>query len=495
MQWFLVFGGKTRMLKQFRSFSKNNFFISASILYVIGTILLQGISFLTTPIFTRIMEPDDFGITAVFFTWVAFFSIFIGFQVSGSVATARIHMEEFQFANYLRNITLLTITVSIVVISILMIFRTYLANILSIEERLVPHLLIQSLGTSLSALYGMYLVQTKQPKTKIIYAGVVSISLVILGLLLVLNLDTDKYLGRIWAGTIVNIAITIYVLATFLQRKKGMNFILEDWKFCLKLSAPLLVHLIATTIIGQSSRLFIVEYEGETEAAIFTVAFGIGMIGLLIADAFNNAWSPWYLDHTKSGKVKLVNQYARNYSMIIASGFVLVMLLTPEILRFMAPEPYWSGSYTVLLITIGVFFQFLYRFPLGYEQYKKNMKWVALCTIVSAAINLVLNYLLVPMRGIEGAAIAMLIAYLVLFTLHELVARFILGDYNVKFSSYIPSALVVIIAMLFSYILMESFYFRLVAAIGYCIIFSYLAYRIWSGEPAPKLIKERNGAR
>ncbi|MDN3450103.1 oligosaccharide flippase family protein [Planococcus sp. APC 3906] len=483
------------MLGKLRSFGKNNYFISASLLYVLGTVLLQGISFLTTPIFTRIMDTSDYGITAVFATWVTFIAVFISFQVSSSIASARIHMKEEEFTNYLRNITLLTVVSGTLIMSGGLLFASSLAGLLSIKEKLIPHLMLQSYGTSLSTLYGMYLIHTKQPKTKIIFAGIVSISLVMLGLLLVFSMNDDRYLGRIWAGSIVNLFIIAFVLYTFLYNKKNAKFKLADWSFCLKLSWPLIIHLVATTIIGQSSRLFIVKFIGETEAAIFTVAFSIGIIGMLIADAFNNAWSPWYLDNTKNGQKQQVNEYAKRYSMVISSGFVMIMLLTPELLRFMAPEPYWNGKYSVLLIAIGVFFQFLYRFPLGYEQFNKNMKWVAFCTIVAAVLNLGLNYLLVPLMGIEGAAIAILLSYIVLFLLHEFVARVIIGGYNIRFSTYIPATSVALLAFFLSYLTMDYFYFRLMVASGYATLFIFTAYRIWSGGTVPKLIKDRNGAR
>ncbi|MGO1057751.1 oligosaccharide flippase family protein [Planococcus sp. FY231025] len=482
------------MFGKLRSFGKNNYFISASLLYVLGTVLLQGISFLTTPIFTRIMDTVDFGITAVFATWVAFIAVFIGFQVSASIATARVHMEEQRFVEYVRNITLLTVVAGAVFIAGGLLFKPALAGLLSLEERLIPHLLLQSYGTSLSTLYGMYLIHTKQPKVKIIFAGAVSISLVVLGLLFVISMADDRYLGRIWAGTIVNFAIIAFVLYIFLFNQKRTAFKISDWSFCLKLSWPIIIHLVATTVIGQSSRLFIVEFLGETEAAVFTVAFSIGIIGMLIADAFNNAWSPWYLDHTRSGDKGKVNQYAKHYSLVISSAFVMVMLLTPELLRFMAPEPYWNGKYTVLLITIGVFFQYLYRFPLGYEQFKKNMKWVAFCTIISAVLNLGLNYLLVPLMGIEGAAIAILISYIVLFLLHEFVARKVIGGYNINFSTYIPATAIALGAFLLAYLTVDYFFFRAMAALGYGTVFMLAAYRIWSGGTVPKLIKDRNGA-
>lgn len=438
-----------------------------------GTFLLKGISFITTPIFTRLLNTSDFGITAVFTTWVTFFSVFIAGQVSGSVGTARIHMSDDKFNSYLRNITILGITCASAVISVSLLFRNELAAILRIEVRLIPDLLIQAFGTAMSMLYITYLIQTKQPKKQIIFAVLVSIVTVILSIYLVLSLEQNKYMGKIMGASIANVAIIIFVLTYFL-RKNGEKVNLSDWKFCLMLSMPLIVHLVANIVIGQSNRVILNQLLGTTETSIYSVAHSVGLLGMLFADACNNAWSPWYLERTKSGETNSVNKYARNYIFVICSTFVVVLLLAPEIVKIMAPQPYWGSTKTIIIITVSVFFQFLYRFPLGYEQYAKNLKWVAACTITTALLNVSLNYFLIPMLGIEGAGWATLVSYITLFGLHELVARCIIKQYNIKFQSYIPSVAICFSVAIFAYLFINIWYLRY---LGICI---YLAiFLLW----------------
>ena len=48
----------------------------ASFWFVVSNVMLKGISFITTPIFTRILGPNDYGITSVFVSWEGVISIF-----------------------------------------------------------------------------------------------------------------------------------------------------------------------------------------------------------------------------------------------------------------------------------------------------------------------------------------------------------------------------------------------------------------------------------
>lgn len=102
------------------------------------------------------------------------------------------------------------------------------------------------------------------------------------------------------------------------------------------------------------------------------------------------------------------------------------------------------------------------------------MKWVAVSTIISAAINLLLNYLFIPKWGIIGAAFATYISYVFLFLMHELVARKIIGGYNIRFLNYVPGIVAVNILAIVSNFLVEYWLIRY--ALLAIFVFSIVLY-------------------
>lgn len=463
------------MLKKLQSLLSSNYFIQASLFYILGTFFLQGISFLTTPIFTRVLLPSDFGVTSVFSTWVTFFAVFIAAQVSGSIAPSRIHMTEERFHSYLKNIIYLGILCAAALSVLCLVFRIQLSRWLQIEPAMMLHLLIQAYGSALSTFYTTYLIQTKKPKQQIVFSILVAVITTVMGLALVLSIQNGKYWGKILAGTAVNAVIILYVLIYFLPFKSS-NTIFKDWKYCLRLSMPLIVHLLANIIIGQSSRVILTELLGEAETGRYYVAYNIGIIGMLFVEACSKAWTPWYLDNTQKRDTLLVNRFSKLFVGVSACAFAGVALFTPEILKIMAPESYWGTSSTTLLIIFSVFFQFLYRFPLGYEQYCQNMKWVAACTLVTAFVNVRLNYIFIPMFGMMGAGLASVFSYLLLFLLHEIVARVIIKDYNISFSSYLPGIAGCAGMVLAAYMLLEMNFFRYILLAITIMVFFKLVF-------------------
>lgn len=467
------------MLKIFKDLISKNANAKSFLTYLIGTLFITGISFVTTPIFTRILSTTDYGVISIYQTWVSIFAVFIGFQVSGSIATARVHLPSNKFERFLKSAIALSFIGFILVSTTVLLFRDSFALLLEIDTKLVPFMIIHAFGLSCATFYLVYTVQTKQPKKNALFAVIVAIFSVSISILVILNLDDDKYMGRIIGNSTVYFIVILFVLIKFLFFSKH-KIAMEDWLYALPLSLPLIIHLLSNLIVGQSDRLFINTHLGLDAAAIYSVAYVIGSLGMLIGEAANNIWSPWYLDNTKLGKKDEINKAAKYYIILITFVFSVILLISPEILYLMAPKEYSIGIGSLIIVSISVFFRFLYRFPLTYEQYSKNLKWVAVSTIFSALINLLLNYILIRKMGIIGAAIATLISYVILFGLHEIVARKIIKGYNLEFKNYLPGIVGVFFFGALSYLLIEYWYLRysiLILIFAFLFKFVYEKYR------------------
>lgn len=140
-----------------------NSFLSSSIIYVFGSFLTSGLAFITTPIFTRLLTPEDYGITSVFATWVSVFTIFVGVQTSSTIATAHIHFKKEEFNQYLSSILFLS-TVSFAIVGLIcFVFKYQIASLLNLSIGLLIVLILQSFLGYVQQFYNTYLIQTKKP--------------------------------------------------------------------------------------------------------------------------------------------------------------------------------------------------------------------------------------------------------------------------------------------------------------------------------------------
>lgn len=473
-------------IKQVKNLIRHNSFLSASFLYIISSFLLTGISFITTPIFTRLMETADYGAVSNFMTWMQFFSIFVCLQVASGLLPAKVNRAPERFPSYMKSMILLASVSAVFQLSLLLIFRGVIARWISVDPHWIPLLCICVFGTSMVDLCGVYFVAMNNPKHKVIFSLIQSVLYIGAGLLFV-YLSPDKGFGRILGSTVSYGCVSIFALLMFFSKPMGKKTELRgDIKYALLFGLPLIPHLLANIINGNSDRVFIIKMLGEDQAGIYSVAYSIGMVALILAQACTDAWNPWYFEKTKTGKTAEVQNYFRIYALTISMCFVGVMFLAPDVMRLMAPESYWSGIRCILYVALGIFLMFLYRFPLGYEQLSSNTKYVAPATILTACVNIGLNFMLIPSLGIDGAAIATTISYVFLWFSHEFVARRIVKGYNIKWRSYLIPVSVVVSGFIISHAVLHINILRYgilaVYCMGYLVLVKYLLKHKYTSE-------------
>lgn len=449
----------------------NNYLLSASLIYILSSFLLKGINFITTPIYTRVMSVEEYGTVSTAVSVTSFIAIFICLQISGSINTAKVEYEGDSFKGYINHITIFAFIVAILWAVPLGLVGNQITSFMSLDNILIIPIIVSAIGTCFVNIYSMYVIALKRPKSKAIFSLIYSIMMVGVCLPAVILANFHKDYARLFGIALVNLCVICFVLIKIKEDTKHITRSMEDFKkdikFGLGISIPLIPHLFANLINNQVDRVFIVRLLGQEQVGIYSAAYSLGMAGLAFTDAFIMAWNPWYFEKTKNGYNKEINLIAKSVLLLLSFLFSIVILLAPEVLSIIAPSSYSSAKYCVVAVAYGVFFQTLYRFPLGYETCKKNTKYTALCTIITAGVNIGLNAILIPLMGIFGAAIATTISYVVLFGLHDFIARKIIKYYNISIKSYVPSILIITFAVIVSCFAMDMLLARI---IGLCIL-------------------------
>lgn len=425
---------------------KNKSFLSTSIIYVLGSFLTSGLTFITTPIFTRLLTPEDYGVTAVFAAWLNIFVNFIGMQTFISIAPGYVHLGKKKFNEYISSILFLSTLSFIVVLAGSLILKKPLALLLNMTEYLMLLLVVQAFFNYVQQFYNTYLVQTGQAIQSLILSLSYSTITIVLSLVLICNMNSDRYYGKILGNAIVTclLGFVLYIVIMV----KGKKFISkENWSYCLPLAIPSVVSSLSCLILNQSDRIMSQKILGDYEAGIYSFAYNIALVLLTLWNATNNAWVPWYFENTKKGNTVTINKLSKKYINIISLLCCLIMLLIPEAMKILGPESYWGAGRLTAIIIIGIYFYFLSMFATNYELYKQNTKWIAIGTIAAAIINVEMNLFLIPRIGNMGAALATLVSYFCLFIFHNILVKKFRG-FNIERKNYLPGIGIVIISFI-----------------------------------------------
>ncbi|MGL5765495.1 MAG: lipopolysaccharide biosynthesis protein, partial [Sarcina sp.] len=275
--------------------------------------------------------------------------------------------------------------------------------------------------------------------------------------------------------------ISVVFIALFLYIKELRNgkvfFSKKYWLFCLPIAIPIIFHNLSHLVLNQADRLMLDKLVGDSATGIYSFTYNIGIILNIVNMSINSAWVAWYFDALKDKLFSEIKSMVKNYIVIFTIITGLFLLGAPELVKILSAKTYWGGINLLPIIILGYYFVFLYTFAVNYEFYSKKTKFIALGTIIAAIINIVINVIYIPKIGMYAAAISTLIAYIVLFLMHEFIVRIVLKHKDFPFYYYLLSIAVIGIVTIVSYIFIEYLLIRWAIIIICLILCGIIGYK------------------
>jgi O-antigen/teichoic acid export membrane protein len=456
----------------FNSFFKIN---NNSLLFILTALLNSGISFALTPLYTRILSLSDFGILSVYQVWVTIISIFIGLNIQSSIPNTKVDFNPVMFKTYITNYAKFIFIFSLSIVFLLLVFNNYMPVLVSNSpNNLNIYITINAIGIALFSFYSIYNIHTKNGKSYFFSTIAIIFTLHLLSICFILYLESNKFYGKIYANIIVYMTFMVFFYYYYLNKNNTFTIPKKYLIYSLPISVPLILHLISNQLIGHIDRVFLDRYLNSESVAVYSLAYTLGSIGILLSEGLQNIWTPWYFKKLKENKIKEIEILAGRYTSIIALSNIVVIFFSKNLLSFFGPPSYQAASSILPIITISVFFLFLYRFPLTYIHYKKKTKYIPIITISIAALNIILNIFLIPEFKMLGAAYATLISYLLFYLFTELICRFKLKGFTVNINAYIIYAIPVILITILELFTTISILLKLVSTLILFVIHIYI---------------------
>ena len=200
-----------------------------------------------------------------------------------------------------------------------------------------------------------------------------------------------------------------------------------DWataRAMLRYSVPLVPTALLWWVVNLSSQLFVTNISGAAANGVYAIANQIPTMITLVSAVFTQAWqvSAFTEYRGEGGRRFYSNVFRSYYSLVFLAAAGIILLMRPVTALLYDVEYYASWQYSLFLV-LGVSFSCLVTF-LGtiYNVVKKN-GMVMVTTAVGAALNLALNFLLIPKWGPLGAAVSTFLSYFTVFVIRAIDTR------------------------------------------------------------------------
>lgn len=396
-------------------------------LNIASTVLLRGISLITSPLFSRLLGTNGYGILSTYSVWTNVISTVCTLQTQGTIVNARVEYDESAQKGYQSSVLTLSMLVYACFCAVILLFLKPISSLLELDALLIVLMLVQAFGAfAVSFLNNKFTYEFKAGRNLLLSVGSTLLTLGVSVVIVSLMPQQSRYVGRIWglAGTygLYGLAASIYIL------RSGRTFYKKEyWRFCLTLAVPVVFYTLSDLLLGHSDVVMLRSMLGNDEAGIYSMAYNLANVLFTIFTALNNSWTPFFFDDMKQGNRERVRSQAKNFLEVFTVLSVGFILLAPEVFHLYAREDYWDGTQLITIFAASFFLNFLCTFPVNFEYYRKKTRMVAFATVSSALLNIGLNYVLIQSMGMAGAAVATLLSHVFQYTFHVLYSQHIGG--------------------------------------------------------------------
>lgn len=399
--------------------NNNKVAIKSGLWYVIGDIIFRTIGFLTTPIFTRILSVSEFGQFNNILSWSVILFFIVSIDLHSSIIRSKLDFED-DMSGYATSILFLSTVVNILLYLIVRLNIGYFTSLFGFSEKYINLLFLYMIFLEAYYIYITYERANYRYKQYTISTGIVIIAVNAVSIALVLLLP-DKLNARVYGY--FTPYIVVGAVMYFLIVKRNPKVKLEYIKYALAISLPLIPHLISLNILSSSDKVMITNLIGKEQNAIYSVAYLISNILVIIYVAMNKAWAPWFMDTIKAGDNKIIKTASKYYFLIFVAGIFGAALIGPEIVLILGGIKYLESIYVLIPLLISTIFQFAYSTYLQIEIYERKLKVVSFATVVAALINIGLNFILLKQYGYIIAGYTTLIGYAACYIIHYYVIK------------------------------------------------------------------------
>lgn len=432
-----------------------------AILNICSVILLRGISFFTTPIFTRMLGASQYGKYSIFNSRLDIIMCFVCLGVISSIGTGIYEFKE-KYTEFRSSILLLATVIGLGFIVLFNLFIHKLSDILGYDIYLIEILLILAVAHNIINLVQHACIYEKRAEINFVLSAILSISSILISLYLIPRFSEEsKYLGRV-LGMFIPYIIIALICWLVIYLKKPTLFHKEYTIYGLLYGIPVVFHTASASVLGQADRIMMLRMGiQDTEIGIYSLYYTFVNILNIILNALSNSWVPFYYDDVSEKRWKPLNLRCKNIIELFTVLSVGFLLLSREVSYLFANQEFWGGVTVIPTLVIAVYFIFLYQFPVSYEFYYKKTKVVAIGTISAALINIILNYLMIDTWGMYGAGISTAISYGILFIMHFIIANKISNiKYHLPIKYFVIGLLGVLLGTILFYVLSGQWLIR-----------------------------------
>jgi O-antigen/teichoic acid export membrane protein len=430
-------------------------------IYGISTMIGRFLNFILVPLYTNIFAPADYGIIQLIYAYIAILNIVFIYGLD----SAYLKFASFKDVGDDKDI-FSTPYISVFVTSLLISFLIIINSDAIGASLRIPFEYNYLIYLSAAILFldanvvipFLKLRLDRRAKIFSLYR-IINISInIFLNIYLILILNWG--IEAIMISNLIASAVSLMLVSITIIKNFKLKFHTILFKRMLKFGLPFLPAGFAVMLVQVIDVPILEKLTDLQTVGIYKANYKLGIFMMLYVNMFQFAWQPFFLQNAKEPNAKEMFSKVLTYFTLVGSIILVVLslfitdLAQIKIAGFsLVGSQYWAGLQIVPIILLAYLINGMYSvFSAGIYIEEKSI-YVPFITGTGALVNVVVNFLLIPVLSFTGAAIATLASYFVMaLGYYYVTQKFFKVKYELKRIGHIFIA-VLFVGVLFYYLL------------------------------------------
>jgi len=384
-------------------------------IYGLGDVAISIVNFFLLGLYVKYLSADDYGVLGLLGSVEVIAKVVFRFGLDGSFMRFFYDCETDADRQRLAStIFFFLLALNGVVVLVLLAFAPALAGALfgGREQALALRLVLLNTFLIGFTFFPFHVLRMERRSTTFSLLTLArSVLTVVLRLVLVIGLHM-RILGVVLADLAVTLVLMTVLVRWFAPLIRPV-FSRQVLRQVLLFGTPRVPHAAAQQVIAVADKPILTRFTSVQDIGVYSMAVSFGLTQKLFLSAFESAWAPFYYATVREADATRVFRVVTTYGVavlaLLTAGLSAIAQLAAKAMThgyLLAPDdPRWRDVSVVITWTaIGVFLQGFYLLTSIGLNITKQTQFYPVATLTAAAVNIGLNFLLIPRYGIVGAA-------------------------------------------------------------------------------------------
>ena len=454
-----------------------------SSVYAFGNLATKVIGLILLPIYTNesFLSKNDFGTLAIIEATVQVITVVLSFSLSASLV--RWYWDD-KYTHKQKSIVFTILSFLVVFntpVIVTLIAKAGFFSQLIFNTPVFIYLLQLTFATVFLRIINVFMAQLLQLQAKSVFYTVVQ--LLKLTVVLILTILAVTKLGRglngIWEAAILGEILALALTIPFIIRNIIFSIEWKVFKEMFNYGYPLILSNLAVVTLTVTDRYMLHAIAGLTATGIYSLGLRLAnTLKVVISDSIMSALAPIRLKRFNDpNNHRFFAKILTYTSFLFIIGLLVLSLFSLEGIKLITKtKEYWGAAGIIGILSFAFLFSLIRINLTTGLVIMKQTKILGLLTFITAGLNFLLNYLLIPTWDIYGAAIATIFSQFIFMCLTYILAQ---KAYHIPYElkklgiAILVAALIVFIGAVISD---KHFWFRFSIKIGMFISYPFVLF-------------------